>query len=152
MNDMQKLRDEIARSIRGFHPAETAWHELSDERKKPWLEDADRVLATVKKYLQGALEQYFRPMRFDAAHHLGLGDIRLTIGQQHDLASDLLCSRPVVNRELTTDCAHSRTVASALIPQVLTCPDCGKVLWHEETAPDSRVTDSDRQIPEQEKQ
>jgi len=31
------------------------------------------------------LHDYFRAMRFDPAHHLGLGDIRLTIGQQDDL-------------------------------------------------------------------
>lgn len=31
------------------------------------------------------LHDYFRAMRFDKAHHLGLGDIRLTIDQQNDL-------------------------------------------------------------------
>jgi hypothetical protein len=31
------------------------------------------------------LHDYFRAMRFDPAHHLGFGDIRLTIGQQDDL-------------------------------------------------------------------
>jgi hypothetical protein len=31
------------------------------------------------------LHDYFRAMRFDPSHHLGLGDIRLTIGQQDDL-------------------------------------------------------------------
>lgn len=28
------------------------------------------------------LEAYFRDLRFDQAHHIGLGDIRLTMGQQ----------------------------------------------------------------------
>ena len=31
------------------------------------------------------LHDYFRAMRFDPSHHLGLGDIRLTLGQQDDL-------------------------------------------------------------------
>jgi hypothetical protein len=31
------------------------------------------------------LHDYFRAMRFDKARHLGLGDIRLTMGQQDDL-------------------------------------------------------------------
>ncbi|MDA0768483.1 MAG: hypothetical protein O3A92_16860 [Verrucomicrobia bacterium] len=31
------------------------------------------------------LHDYFRVMRFDSKHHLGLGDIRLTLGQQDDL-------------------------------------------------------------------
>jgi len=31
------------------------------------------------------LHDYFRAMRFNPKHHLGLGDIRLTLGQQDDL-------------------------------------------------------------------
>ncbi len=33
------------------------------------------------------LEQFFARMRFDEKHHLGLGDIRLSIGQQEELVS-----------------------------------------------------------------
>lgn len=31
------------------------------------------------------LEAFFAKLRFDPAHHLGLGDIRLTLGQQEEL-------------------------------------------------------------------
>jgi hypothetical protein len=31
------------------------------------------------------LHDYFQAMRFNQKHHLGLGDIRLTLGQQDDL-------------------------------------------------------------------
>ena len=31
------------------------------------------------------LEKYFMKLRFDPKHHLGLGDIRLTIGQQEEI-------------------------------------------------------------------
>lgn len=32
-----------------------------------------------------SLAKYFEQLRFDEHHHLGLGDIRLTIGQQEEL-------------------------------------------------------------------
>lgn len=80
------LRDKIAKVIRGFHPAETRWEELSAERKAPWLEDADRVLAVVNQ----SLTTYFRALRFDENHHLGLGDIRMTLGDQEELLEALL--------------------------------------------------------------
>lgn len=31
------------------------------------------------------IENYFNKLRFDKNHHLGLGDIRLTIGQQEEI-------------------------------------------------------------------
>ena len=31
------------------------------------------------------IEEYFKKLRFDKNHHLGLGDIRLTIGQQEEI-------------------------------------------------------------------
>jgi len=31
------------------------------------------------------LSEYFKLLRFDKAHHLGSGDIRLTIGQQENI-------------------------------------------------------------------
>ena len=39
------------------------------------------------------LDNYFRAMRFDPKHHLGLGDIRLTLGQQTDLLAAAKCAR-----------------------------------------------------------
>ncbi len=35
--------------------------------------------------LQGKIERYFKKMRHDQSHHLGLGDIRLTIAQQDEI-------------------------------------------------------------------
>ena len=43
-------RENIANAIRGqHHPdlSEPPWEELSEERRKPWLDDADRVLALI---------------------------------------------------------------------------------------------------------
>lgn len=31
------------------------------------------------------IEEFFLKLRFDPAHHLGLGDVRLTLGQQDEL-------------------------------------------------------------------
>lgn len=31
------------------------------------------------------LDKYFKGMRFSPAHHLGLGDIRITMGQQDEI-------------------------------------------------------------------
>lgn len=31
------------------------------------------------------LEKYFKKLRFDQNHHLGMGDIRLTIAQQEEI-------------------------------------------------------------------
>ncbi|MFA5355284.1 MAG: hypothetical protein WC302_00900 [Candidatus Paceibacterota bacterium] len=39
-------------------------------------------------------EQYFKELRFDEKHHLGLGDIRLTVAQQEEivkLAEEKIC-------------------------------------------------------------
>jgi hypothetical protein len=33
------------------------------------------------------MEEYFRKLRFSKEHHLGLGDIRLTIAQQEELTT-----------------------------------------------------------------
>ena len=38
------------------------------------------------------LEKYFLKLRFDPSHHLGLGDIRLTLGQQDELLA--MCAVP----------------------------------------------------------
>ena len=34
------------------------------------------------------LNEYFKLLRFDPKHHLGLGDIRLTMAQQEELEAD----------------------------------------------------------------
>ena len=36
------------------------------------------------------LDEYFKSLRFDKNHHLGLGDIRLTIGQQEEILNKLI--------------------------------------------------------------
>lgn len=35
------------------------------------------------------IEKYFLDLRFNAKHHLGLGDIRLTLGQQDEILERL---------------------------------------------------------------
>lgn len=35
------------------------------------------------------LSEYFRKLRFDKDHHLGMGDIRLTLGQQEEIVEAL---------------------------------------------------------------
>lgn len=34
------------------------------------------------------IENYFKKLRFDKNHHLGLGDIRLTIAQQEEIIKE----------------------------------------------------------------
>ena len=34
-------------------------------------------------------EEYFKELRFNADHHLGLGDVRLTIAQQEELVKQV---------------------------------------------------------------
>jgi len=36
------------------------------------------------------LEQYFKKLRFNKKYHLGLGDIRLTMGQQEEIIKRIL--------------------------------------------------------------
>jgi len=42
------------------------------------------------------LSNYFRGLRFDPSHHLGCGDIRLTIGQQDEIVEAMKRSAPDV--------------------------------------------------------
>jgi len=34
------------------------------------------------------IDKYFHELRFDDRHHLGLGDIRITMGQQEEIAAE----------------------------------------------------------------
>ena len=64
---------------------------------KKLTEALDIVLSEVKKFRLGAvngsdlvksdwsLRECFKQLRFDKNHHLGLGDIRLTIAQQEEI-------------------------------------------------------------------
>jgi hypothetical protein len=45
------------------------------------------------------LEQFFLKLRFDKAHHLGLGDVRLSLGQQDELIAVLRASPSEAPRE-----------------------------------------------------
>lgn len=38
--------------------------------------------------MKGGLIKYFHDLRFDKKHHLGLGDIRLTLDQQKEICSE----------------------------------------------------------------
>ena len=46
--------------------------------------DANRLLAAAVKS-DWDLRKFFEQMRFDKNHHLGLGDIRLTMAQQEEI-------------------------------------------------------------------
>lgn len=39
----------------------------------------------VERSARHMVEAYFTSLRFDSSHHLGLGDIRLTFGQQEEI-------------------------------------------------------------------
>jgi hypothetical protein len=41
-------------------------------------------------------DAWFRGLRFNEAHHLGLGDIRLSIGQQDEIAAEFALLRKAV--------------------------------------------------------
>jgi len=38
--------------------------------------------------MEGGLIKYFHDLRFNKKHHLGLGDIRLTIAQQEEICNE----------------------------------------------------------------
>lgn len=49
------------------------------------------------------LAEYFHKLRMDEKHHLGLGDIRLTIGQQDEICTmvaNFISSSPVLTDSL----------------------------------------------------
>ena len=75
------------------------------------------------------VEEFFLKLRFDKAHHLGLGDIRLTLGQQDEVIAAF--------RELELAAALHKNAASQLGDMVAdahndhplrhfdrTCPAC----------------------------
>ncbi len=45
-----------------------------------------------------SIRDEFNALRFDSAHHLGLGDIRLTIAQQEDIAARVEAAEAEVQR------------------------------------------------------
>jgi hypothetical protein len=49
----------------------------------------DQFTKEIKKRAEG-LERYFKNLRFHKDHHLGSGDIRLTIGQQEEIIKDII--------------------------------------------------------------
>lgn len=57
------------------------------------------------------LAEYFHKLRMDEKHHLGLGDIRLTIGQQDEICTivaNFISSSPVLaySLPLSENCEH----------------------------------------------
>ena len=55
------------------------------------------------------IKKYFKELRFNAAHHLGAGDIRITIGQQKEIERAF----------------ESRRNALARIAEGTGCRECG---------------------------
>ena len=43
------------------------------------------------------IEKYFEELRFDKNHHLGLGDIRITIAQQEEIIAEIQRLKKRVN-------------------------------------------------------
>ena len=47
------------------------------------------------------IKEYFKNLRFSPAHHLGGGDIRLTIGQQEEIETELTAMRTALSQVAT---------------------------------------------------
>lgn len=56
----------------------------NNELKNETPTDSNNVLAAAVKS-GWDLRKYFEQLRFDKNHHLGLGDIRLTVAQQEEI-------------------------------------------------------------------
>ena len=61
--------------------------------------------------------RYFRRLRFNKAHHLGLGDIRLTMGQQEMIITYLKSRCIECGKPLTDDEKKIGTCEDCLCPE-----------------------------------
>lgn len=75
----------------GAKPSPLCWAEQLSDSKWYWVRAADEPTPVVAKQW---LQDYFANLRFEQAHHLGLGDIRLTIGQQEEIIERLTADEP----------------------------------------------------------
>ncbi len=76
--------------MEGFCYAEDIGHTTG---KKLAAEAERRYPATAPREEETGLREYFAKLRNDPKHHLGLGDIRLTMAQQDEVIA--LAARPV---------------------------------------------------------
>jgi hypothetical protein len=72
------------------------------------------------------LSDYFRKLRFDKDHHLGLGDIRLTMHQQDEIC-ELISNRFLEILEKNTYCQCDIKYWSIYRHN---CDKCGKEIKH----------------------
>ena len=57
--------------------------EVAQLQSKNW--ELCRANAALRDKIRVMVEEYFKQCRFDSDSHLGLGDIRLTIGMQEEI-------------------------------------------------------------------
>jgi hypothetical protein len=62
---------------------------ITTEERDLLNEQHNQFTKEIKKRAEG-LERYFKNLRFHKDHHLGSGDIRLTIGQQEEIIKDII--------------------------------------------------------------
>ena len=98
------------------------------------------------------LRKFFHDLRFDKDHHLGIGDVRVTFGQQEDIVSKLEACEPI-----KTPCCGVALSGSALQPYpvywnphngVVQCHCCGTIYDPRNSKPNMTiVADSGQSTP-----
>ena len=78
-----------------------------------------------------AIKEYFNKLRHDDKHHLGLGDIRLTIGQQEEIIRLIeeefkKVYLPHVSKNEVAGCDHCRDEQGFTIGNMYVCDKCGR--------------------------
>lgn len=90
-----------------------------------------QILLSMKTKAADILRKFFHDLRFDKDHHLGIGDVRVTFGQQEDIVSKLEACDPI-----KTPCCGVALSGSALQPYpvywnphngVVQCHCCGTI-------------------------
>lgn len=68
-----------------------------------------------------SLAKYFEQLRFDEHHHLGGGDIRLTVGQQEELCyliDELYIRKPAKSKTKTSHDLGGGYIGEALLSNI----------------------------------
>ena len=68
------------------------------------------------------LERYFKILRF-SSNHLGMGDIRLTIGQQEDIVN-FFKKQWLVNYMICPECGYDWRAMYHYGSETIECPEC----------------------------
>jgi len=68
--------------------------------------------------MKGGLIKYFHDLRFNKNHHLGLGDIRLTIGQQKEICKEWAkMNKKLLQSESQNYCKICGNILDGYIPK-----------------------------------